>query len=145
MGQEGGWGSSRFHTLTIPLALVNHLRALNLASVPYLPKVRSHSTCWGPSPMRPHTIGGCPPQPRFSLLRPAPQPRPAQPHPFSSPRQWTEPALSPQVLPVLFSVLASADVALREDIFTQLTKLVAFVKQHIRRFLPEMLQVWEGT
>ena len=38
-------------------------------------------------------------------------------------------------------MLASADVALREDIFTQLTKLVAFVKQHIRRFLPEMLQV----
>jgi hypothetical protein len=45
-----------------------------------------------------------------------------------------------QVLPVLFDVLNEADLALREDIFQQLTKLVAFVKQHIRQapsFSPE--------
>ncbi|GAX78992.1 hypothetical protein CEUSTIGMA_g6432.t1 [Chlamydomonas eustigma] len=47
----------------------------------------------------------------------------------------------PKVLPVLFEVLNEADVALREDIFQQLTKLVAFVKQHIRRFLPDLIQL----
>ena len=42
---------------------------------------------------------------------------------------------------MLFSVLSTANVALREDIFQQLTKLVAFVKQHIRRFLPDLIQL----
>ena len=36
------------------------------------------------------------------------------------------------MLPVLFSVLSGANLALREEIFMQLTNLVALVKQHIR-------------
>ena len=61
MVKRVGWGS-QFHILTTLLALAHHLRALNLASVPYLPKV-SHSTL-GPSPRTDVTLLGA------ALLRP---------------------------------------------------------------------------
>lgn len=47
----------------------------------------------------------------------------------------------PQVLPILFATMAETDSVLREEIFTQLTRLVAVVKQHMRRFLPDLLQL----
>eukprot|EP00955_Chlamydomonas_euryale_P016092 171926-Chlamydomonas_euryale.AAC.1 len=36
--------------------------------------------------------------------------------------------------------MAETDLTLREEIFTQVTRLVSVVKQHMRRFLPDLLQ-----
>jgi FKBP12-rapamycin complex-associated protein len=44
-----------------------------------------------------------------------------------------------QVLPVLFNVLRGADDPLSEYTLNQLCALVRVVKQHIRRFLGDML------
>jgi hypothetical protein len=45
----------------------------------------------------------------------------------------------PQVLPVLFAVLRVCDEPLRELLLDQLVLLVMVVRQHIRRFLPDLL------
>ncbi|GBF92738.1 hypothetical protein Rsub_05107 [Raphidocelis subcapitata] len=45
----------------------------------------------------------------------------------------------PKVLPVLLAVARGADEPLREYVLEQLTQLVRCVRQHIRRFLPELL------
>jgi len=45
----------------------------------------------------------------------------------------------PKVLPVLLAVARGADEPLREYALEQLTQLVRSVRQHIRRFLPELL------
>jgi hypothetical protein len=82
------------------------------------------------------------------------QPHPARNPSLSFPLSYINPLSSDpltltriQVLPVLFSVMAETDGVLRDEIFTQLTKLVAVVKQHMRRFLPDLLQLihvyWE--
>jgi hypothetical protein len=42
-------------------------------------------------------------------------------------------------MPVLFSVLRAADDSLREYMLEQLTRLVGLVRQHARRFLPDLL------
>ena len=42
-------------------------------------------------------------------------------------------------MPVLFSVLRAADDSLREYMMEQLTRLVGLVRQHARRFLPDLL------
>uniref|UniRef100_A0A7R9YR22 Serine/threonine-protein kinase TOR n=1 Tax=Chlamydomonas euryale TaxID=1486919 RepID=A0A7R9YR22_9CHLO len=47
----------------------------------------------------------------------------------------------PKVLPILFATMAETDLTLREEIFTQVTRLVSVVKQHMRRFLPDLLQL----
>ncbi|GIL44136.1 hypothetical protein Vafri_1666 [Volvox africanus] len=47
----------------------------------------------------------------------------------------------PKVLPILFSVLRGSDEALREEILSSLRALVGYVRQHMRRFLPELLQL----
>jgi FKBP12-rapamycin complex-associated protein len=44
-----------------------------------------------------------------------------------------------QVLPVLFAVLRVCDEPLRELLLDQLVLLVMVVRQHIRRFLPDLL------
>lgn len=46
-----------------------------------------------------------------------------------------------QVLPVLFGVLRNCDAVLCEYMLEQLTQLTRVVRQHIRRFLPEILQL----
>ncbi|MEW5308376.1 MAG: hypothetical protein WDW38_000344 [Sanguina aurantia] len=54
-----------------------------------------------------------------------------------------------KVLPVLFSVLRRSDDPLREEMLQQLTRLVSYVRQHIRRFLPDMLgllhEFWDAS
>ncbi|EFJ44271.1 target of rapamycin, growth-regulatory PI3K-like protein kinase [Volvox carteri f. nagariensis] len=47
----------------------------------------------------------------------------------------------PKVLPILFGVLRGGDEALREEILGALRALVGYVRQHMRRFLPELLQL----
>lgn len=50
------------------------------------------------------------------------------------------PCVAPaQVLPILFGVLRAGDEALREEILGSLRALVGYVRQHMRRFLPELL------
>ena len=44
-----------------------------------------------------------------------------------------------QVMPVLLAVLRSADENLREFLVVQLTALVALLRQHLRKWLPELL------
>ncbi len=44
-----------------------------------------------------------------------------------------------QVMPVLFAVLRSADDALREFLVQQLTALVALLRAHMRKWLPDTL------
>lgn len=44
-----------------------------------------------------------------------------------------------QVLPVLFAVVRVCDEPLRELLLEQLVVLVMVVRQHIRRFLPDLL------
>jgi FKBP12-rapamycin complex-associated protein len=46
-----------------------------------------------------------------------------------------------QVLPVLFAVLHVCDEPLRELLLEQLVVLVVVVRQHIRRFLPDLLGI----
>lgn len=46
-----------------------------------------------------------------------------------------------QVLPVLFAVLHVCDEPLRELLLEQLVVLVMVVRQHIRRFLPDLLSI----
>jgi hypothetical protein len=46
-----------------------------------------------------------------------------------------------QVLPVLFAVLHVCDEPLRELLLAQLVELVIVVRQHIRRFLPDLLSI----
>jgi FKBP12-rapamycin complex-associated protein len=45
------------------------------------------------------------------------------------------------VLPVLFAVLHVCDEPLRELLLAQLVELVVVVRQHIRRFLPDLLSI----
>ncbi|GIL87381.1 hypothetical protein Vretimale_1690 [Volvox reticuliferus] len=47
----------------------------------------------------------------------------------------------PKVLPLLFSVLRGSDEALREEILSSLRALVGYVRQHMRRFLVDLLQL----
>eukprot|EP00879_Flechtneria_rotunda_P007003 GHRR01007352.1.p1 GENE.GHRR01007352.1~~GHRR01007352.1.p1 ORF type:complete len:2075 (+),score=775.15 GHRR01007352.1:2-6226(+) len=47
----------------------------------------------------------------------------------------------PKVLPVLFAVLRVCDEPLRELLLEQLVVLVVVVRQHIRRFLPDLLGI----
>ncbi|GLC61314.1 hypothetical protein PLESTB_001742500 [Pleodorina starrii] len=47
----------------------------------------------------------------------------------------------PKVLPILFGVLRGGDEALREEILGSLRALVGYVRQHMRRFLPDLLQL----
>ena len=46
-----------------------------------------------------------------------------------------------QVLPVLFAVLRVCDEPLRELLLEQLVVLIVVVRQHIRRFLPDLLGI----
>lgn len=45
----------------------------------------------------------------------------------------------PKVLPVLFGVLRNGEDTLREEIFNAIRALVGCVRQHMRRFLPDLL------
>lgn len=47
----------------------------------------------------------------------------------------------PKVMPVLFHVLRTGEEPLRELIFQQLTKLVSISKNHIRKYLPDLLNL----
>eukprot|EP00878_Enallax_costatus_P008272 GHUV01008648.1.p1 GENE.GHUV01008648.1~~GHUV01008648.1.p1 ORF type:complete len:2405 (+),score=620.50 GHUV01008648.1:939-7217(+) len=47
----------------------------------------------------------------------------------------------PKVLPVLFAVLRVCDEPLRELLLEQLVVLIVVVRQHIRRFLPDLLGI----
>ena len=42
-------------------------------------------------------------------------------------------------MPVLFGVMRGSDDALREFLFQQLTVLVSFLRQHVRKYLPDIL------
>ena len=42
-------------------------------------------------------------------------------------------------MPVLFGVMRGSDDALREFLFQQLTALVSFLRQHVRKYLPDIL------
>ena len=42
-------------------------------------------------------------------------------------------------MPVLFGVMRGSDDALREFLFQQLTALVSFLRQHTRKYLPDIL------
>ena len=46
-----------------------------------------------------------------------------------------------QVMPVLFGVMRSSDDALRDFLFQQLTVLVSFLRQHVRKYLPDILSL----
>ncbi|DBA66640.1 TPA: hypothetical protein ACH3X2_002209 [Trebouxia sp. C0005] len=45
----------------------------------------------------------------------------------------------PKVMPVLFGVMRGSDDTLREFLFQQLTLLVSFLRQHVRKYLPDIL------
>ncbi|KAK9806315.1 hypothetical protein WJX72_010074 [[Myrmecia] bisecta] len=45
----------------------------------------------------------------------------------------------PKVMPVLFSVVRTSDDTLREFLFQQLTVLVSFLRQHVRKYLTDIL------
>lgn len=47
----------------------------------------------------------------------------------------------PKVMPDLFATVRTCEESLREFIFLQLALLVSIVKQHIRKYLPEMLSL----
>nr|ABB13529.1 target of rapamycin kinase [Chlamydomonas reinhardtii] len=47
----------------------------------------------------------------------------------------------PKVLPILLGVLRGGDEALREEILASLRALVGYVRQHMRRFLPDLTQL----
>ena len=47
----------------------------------------------------------------------------------------------PTVLPVLFDVMRTCDDALREFMLSELAILVSVIKAHVRRFLPEILEI----
>ena len=42
-------------------------------------------------------------------------------------------------MPVLFGVMRGSDDTLREFLFQQLTVLVSFLRQHVRKYLPDIL------
>ena len=52
-----------------------------------------------------------------------------------------KPAGAVQVMPVLFGVMRSSDDALRDFLFQQLTVLVSFLRQHVRKYLPDILSL----
>ena len=45
----------------------------------------------------------------------------------------------PQVMPVLFGVMRRRHDTLRDFLFQQLTVLVSFLRQHVRKYLPDIL------
>ena len=47
----------------------------------------------------------------------------------------------PTVFPVLFDVMRTCDDALREFMLAELAILVSVIKAHVRRFLPEILEI----
>ena len=55
----------------------------------------------------------------------------------------------PKVMPVLFSVLRGADDVLRDFLVQQLTALVTLLRAHMRKWLPDILQLvadfWGST
>ncbi len=46
-----------------------------------------------------------------------------------------------QVMPVLFGIMRSTDNELREFLFQQMCELVAALRQHMRKYLPDILQL----
>ncbi len=47
-------------------------------------------------------------------------------------------------MPVLFGVMRGSDDTLREFLFQQLTVLVSFLRQHVRKYLPDILGLVHG-
>ena len=107
-------------------ALFEIIKAMGLGFVPYLPKARLGSLpSWPTLPCPPACLRSSCPQ---ALTPPPPPALPATP------------CLPMQVVPVLLQLTRSADdLQRRIDMIRALTDLVVLMRQHIRKFLPDLL------
>lgn len=123
-------------------ALFDIIKAMGLSFVPYLPKASGSllpaCACLSQRALRPHPPA-CPSAPLAAGFHPFPL------LPLAPPLLQLCPSAPPpppplQVVPVLLQLTRGADdLARRVDMVRALTDLVVLMRQHVRRFLPDLL------